>query len=93
MKVYPAKASALNVCHPQGSATIAGENDWPDDSFTFRRIADGSFTQDPAKAYKPTATSADVARPAVLPAASDRPTSDLADSKAGAPKAPPAKND
>lgn len=53
IKVYPTKASALNVHHP-----IAGKKHnsegviWPYDVFTCRRLTDGSFTDDPAKAFK-----------------------------------------
>ena len=53
--VYPTKASALNVKHPHGpQMTLAGVI-WPRDSFTGRRLSDGSATTDEAKAYKPEA--------------------------------------
>lgn len=53
MKLYPTKASALNVHHPiAGKPRVEGV-DWPYDVFTCRRISDGSFTEDEAKAYKP----------------------------------------
>jgi len=53
MKVYPTKASALNVKHPLGHPiTIAGA-EWPEDGFTFRMLAQGIFTEDPTLVYRP----------------------------------------
>ncbi len=59
--VYPTKASALNVKHPHGpQMTLAGVI-WPKDSFTGRRLSDGSATTDKAKAYVPEEPKAAVA--------------------------------
>jgi|SRR5580704_4789862 hypothetical protein len=66
-KVYPTKASALNCHHPIAGAPRIEGTDWPDDVFTFRRLADGSFTEDPAKAYKPPAAAVSE-KPADMPA-------------------------
>jgi hypothetical protein len=53
VKVFPTKATALNVRHPiAGAAKLEGA-DWPYDVFTCSRLADGSFTDDPKKAFKP----------------------------------------
>jgi hypothetical protein len=54
-KVYPAKASALNVHHPIAGKPHVDGTDWPYDVFTMRRLSDGSFTEDSKKAYKPPA--------------------------------------
>ena len=51
--VYPTKASALNVKHPHGPQMELGGVVWPKDSFTGRRISDGSATTDKSKAYEP----------------------------------------
>jgi hypothetical protein len=60
VKVFPTKASALNVRHPiSGAAKIEGA-DWPYDVFTCSRLSDGSFTDDPKKAFK---AASDSARP------------------------------
>ena len=62
--VYPTKASALNVKHPHGpQMTLAGVV-WPKDSFTGRRLSDGSATTDEAKAYAPKAAAAEGSTPA-----------------------------
>jgi hypothetical protein len=53
MKLYPTKASALNVHHPIAGKPLIEGVDWPYDVFTCRRISDGSFTEDETKAYKP----------------------------------------
>jgi hypothetical protein len=53
IKVYPTKASALNAHHPTAGAPRVEGVDWPYDSFTCRRLTDGSFTEDASKAYKP----------------------------------------
>jgi hypothetical protein len=52
IKVYPTKESALNVRHPSAGAARVEGVDWPNDVFTARRLTDGSFTTDPAKAFK-----------------------------------------
>jgi hypothetical protein len=57
VKVYPAKASALNVNHPIGGKPRLEGTEWPYDVFTCRRLSDGSFTDDASKAYKPTSES------------------------------------
>ena len=64
--VYPTKASALNVKHPHGPQMAVGGAIWPKDSFTGRRLADGSATTDKAKAYapKPATTGHEPAKPA-----------------------------
>jgi hypothetical protein len=54
-KVYPTKASALNAHHPIAGKPLIEGSEWPYDTFTCRRLTDGSFTEDPAKAYRPTA--------------------------------------
>jgi hypothetical protein len=54
-KVYPTKASALNVKHPTAGAPKIEGTEWPYDSFTCRRLTDGSFTEDASKAYRPPA--------------------------------------
>jgi hypothetical protein len=64
-KVYPTKASALNVNHPIAGKPLIEGADWPYDTFTCRRLTDGSFTEDAAKAYKPPAAPAEAAKPAV----------------------------
>ena len=51
--VYPTKASALNVKHPHGPQMTLDGVFWPKDSFTGRRLADGSATEDEAKVYVP----------------------------------------
>ncbi len=61
--VYPTKASALNVKHPHGPKMAVGGVFWPRDSFTGRRLSDGSVTEEKAKAYAP-----DEAAPAVTEA-------------------------
>lgn len=53
VKVYPTKASALNVRHPDGAIARSDGADWPYDAFTCGRLADGSFTDDPKKAFRP----------------------------------------
>lgn len=82
-KVYPTKASALNCHHPIAGAPRIEGIDWPYDTFTCRRLTDGSFTEDPAKAYKPAP-----AAPSAMPSAFRDD-----DAKAGGQKPPPAKND
>ncbi len=70
--VYPTKASALNVKHPQGPKMALGGVIWPLDSFTGRRLRDRSVTTDKAKAYVPetqVAASAPSAQAATTPAA------------------------
>lgn len=57
-KVYPTKASALNAHHPIAGAPLIEGVEWPHDTFTCRRLSDGSFTEDPDKAYKPPAAKA-----------------------------------
>jgi hypothetical protein len=86
-KIYPTKASALNVHHPLAGAPRLEGVDWPYDAFTCSRLTDGSFTEDETKAYKPPPASAEVAKPAA-------PTRDEArEANLGGPKFPPAKND
>lgn len=53
VKVFPTKATALNVRHPIAGAAKVEGSDWPYDVFTCSRLADGSFTDDPKKAFKP----------------------------------------
>ena len=53
--VYPAKRSALHVKHPHGHKMKLEGVTWPKDSFTGRRLADGSVTIEKAKAYVPPA--------------------------------------
>ena len=66
--VYPTKASALNIKHPHGhKMTLAGVI-WPKDSFTGRRLRDGSVTADKAKAYAP-APATEAAPPVSTPEA------------------------
>jgi hypothetical protein len=62
MKVYPTKASALNCHHPVAGAPSIEGVDWPYDTFTCRRLTDGSFTEDAAKAYKPAPIGAPAAK-------------------------------
>jgi hypothetical protein len=52
IKVYPTKASALNVHHPIAGKPSSDGVDWPYDTFTCRRLMDGSFSDDPAQAFK-----------------------------------------
>ena len=56
IKVYPTKASALNVHHPIAGKPMVEGVDWPYDTFTCRRLTDGSFTEDPNKAFKQAST-------------------------------------
>ncbi len=53
VKVYPTKPSALNVKHPHGPQMTVGGAMWPKDSFTGRRLTDGSVTDNEAKAWEP----------------------------------------
>lgn len=54
VKVYPTKASSLNIpaSATRPPLTVDGAF-WPVDSFTARRLSDGSVTTDPAQAYVP----------------------------------------
>jgi hypothetical protein len=63
-KVYPTKASALNAHHPIAGKPLVEGSEWPYDTFTCRRLTDGSFTEDPAKAYKPPASEVAEKKPA-----------------------------
>lgn len=85
IKVYPTKASALNAHHPSGAKSRSEGELWPYDVFTMRRLTDGSFTEDPSKAYKAAAEATEKS-PAPKPA-------EPAAAAASAPKMPPAKND
>jgi hypothetical protein len=84
-KIYPTKASALNVHHPIAGAPRMEGVEWPYDAFTCSRLTDGSFTEDEAKAYKPSPAGAEVAKPA--------PQNDASEAKVAGPKFPLAKND
>lgn len=54
VKVYPTKASSLNIPATATRPPLAVEGSfWPQDSFTSRRLTDGSVTIDPAAAYVP----------------------------------------
>ena len=63
IKVFPTKASALNAHHPSGAKSRSEGELWPYDVFTMRRLTDGSFTEDPSKAYRDAAVSTE--RPSV----------------------------
>ncbi len=65
MKVWPTNADARkNLRHPMSGAFRAeGHMDWPDDSFTARRIADGDVTAvDPMSQPVPETTVQHIAR-------------------------------
>jgi hypothetical protein len=53
VKVFPTKATALNVWHPIAGKAKPEGAEWPYDVFTCSRLADGSFTDDPKQAFKP----------------------------------------
>ncbi len=95
IKVYPTKASALNAHHPVAGPPRAEGVDWPYDSFTCRRLSDGSFTEDAAKAYKPAApeaaTPADKADTSTAAQVSD--SGKVLSASATLPPAAPAKSD
>ena len=84
VKVYPTKASALNVKHPHGHQMTLDGVIWPRDSFTGRRLADGSVTEHPVLAYKLPAPEA-TAEPVV----SDKPAAEPGPVVAAEPEAEP----
>lgn len=91
IKVYPTKASALNAHHPLAGAPRVEGVDWPYDSFTCRRLTDGSFTEDPKQAYQPPSEpKAEPEKPADLVVSKEQ--NNTVDG-AGAVRMPPAKND
>ena len=47
VKVYPTKASALNVTHPIDGRLVAAGSQWEDDGFTARMLSDGIVTLTP----------------------------------------------
>ena len=53
IKVWPTKATAVGLKHPHGPKLALAGALWPDDSFTGRRLLDGSATMDAAKVYVP----------------------------------------
>lgn len=53
IKVWPTKATAVGMLHPHGPPLIAAGAEWPDDSFTARRLRDGSATVEAGEAYEP----------------------------------------
>ncbi len=58
VKVYPTKKTAFGLKHPHGPALLITGSLWPQDSFTARRLTDGSVTKDASKVYVPPATPA-----------------------------------
>ena len=68
IKVWPTKATAVDLKHPHGPKLAITGALWPDDSFTGRRLLDGSATTEAVKVYVPpkdeAATLAKVAEPA-----------------------------
>lgn len=53
IKVWPTKATAVDLKHPHGPALVLAGADWPDDSFTARRLRDGAATLEKGKVYVP----------------------------------------
>jgi hypothetical protein len=55
MKVWPTSEEKRKVLvHPTGGAfRESGSTDWPDDTWTFRRIRDGDVTTEEPKEEKP----------------------------------------
>jgi hypothetical protein len=53
IKVWPTKASALNVAHPIDGKPKADGAMWEQDGFTARMLSDGIMTRDEGKAFKP----------------------------------------
>jgi hypothetical protein len=72
VKVYPKKASALNVKHPiDGQLKLEGSM-WEQDGFTGRRLIEGAVTLNPDEVFKPApAATAPAAEPAPAAAAAD----------------------
>ena len=46
IRVYPAKASALNLRHPIDGKLGATGGEWTEDGFTARLLTDGAITRD-----------------------------------------------
>jgi hypothetical protein len=60
MKVWPKNDEIRKMLvHPQGRIPFRDEGpaDWPDDSFTYRRVQDGDITTEEPKAEEPKASS------------------------------------
>ncbi len=53
IEVWPTKRSAVNLKHPHGPMLAIAGALWPQDSFTARRLRDGSATKDASKVYVP----------------------------------------
>ena len=87
IKVFPTKASALNIPadakHPK--LTVDGVM-WPlHDTFTKRRLRDGSVTKDEADAYKPEPAKSE---PAAAPAAAEPAATPAAEAETPAAEKP-----
>ena len=52
IRVFPTKASALNVRHGVDGTISMGGSMWEQDGFTSRLITDGILTIDPAKGWR-----------------------------------------
>ena len=48
IKVHPNKPTAVGLPHPHGPVLTKDGALWPNDSFTARRLADGSVVRAPA---------------------------------------------
>lgn len=55
IKVWPAKASAVDLKHPHGPKLALAGALWPEDSFTARRLRDGAATLEADKVFVPPA--------------------------------------
>lgn len=51
--VYPTKKSALHLVHPTHGVLREAGSIWPKDSFTCRRLGDGSITETQPAAAEP----------------------------------------
>ncbi len=96
VKVYPTKKTAVGLKHPHGPALLIAGSLWPQDSFTARRLTDGSVTKDASKVYVPAAPApspATTAPTSSAPAASEQAsTAASAPAPVAEPTAPAASN-
>jgi hypothetical protein len=62
IKVWPTKKSAVGLKHPFGPVLAIAGAQWPKDSFTARRLRDGSVTEDQTKVYVAPAPAGEAAK-------------------------------
>jgi len=67
IKVYPTKASALNVRHLIDGKLARAGSEWTEDGFTARLLTDGAITRDPGAEYAAIDDSAPIWQPTPIP--------------------------